>query len=594
MASAIYILDQRLNLLLQRQYQSDLDVDDTLESFKRARSTHGETDKPLLSDKTNIFCQIKFDEVIVMAPLVGDQDCMEVLTLLNKFCELLRAYFTHYKMVHSKNPKLTVDLVRDNYVLIYELFDECIDFGIPQLTDFSILKEYIKPMVRPEEYYDHTHLSAEVDKMELQVEQDINSSVSRTAMTKVSWRPKGIFYNKNELFVDCNEYVTFKYNYKTNKVVVNKINGEFVCKSYLSGMPTVKLGLNETLAKEKSIFSNVQYHQCVDLSKVDSKVVEFIPCDGLFNLLSYQILNTRVLQPLIYVKPIYKIFERKGVYKLRIKVELVTTFKRKYTMSDVSIRIPLIVNHPALLINFNTNLKYKTKLGSVIHRLEDDALAWNIEKLQGTMSGEMLAEFDLITQRHLLDAHEQNAIHFKQERNDLYYFVLSEELSRLNGSNKFHQLLEAKKVDAPVILSVGFIMNGMTYSGVEINFVNVVESQLKFDSFNWKFHHVIAKQNDYTFVLSDDQFQNTLDETQEKELASHRMCSADSDHDSESSNTEEQNQPAMPLETNDATTALDNVKGHIRELKKKNKITKDDLDFEEYIVEGEETTQKEA
>lgn len=590
MASAIYILDERLNLLIQRCFRGNLHSELALVQFKRGKKATGPHNTPIINYKNNIFCQIHYDELILMAPLLTDCDTMGVVTFMRKFCDLLKEYFKHYKLLNLKHPKLTVDLIKDNYVLIYELFDECFDFGVPQLTDFSILKEYIKLLIKPEDYYDHSHFNSEVDQLELQVEQEINSSVSRTAMTKISWRPKGIFYNKNELFVDCNEYVTFKYNYKTNKVIINKINGELICKSYLSGMPLVKMGLNETLAKNKSIFSNVQYHQCVDLNKLDSNVVEFIPCDGSFKLLSYQILDTKVLQPLIYVKPIYKIFEKNGIYKLRIKVEMVTTFKRKYTMSDVSIRIPLIINHPILLINFNTVLKYKTKLGSVIHKLEDECLAWNIEKVQGTMSGEMLAEFDLMTERELWDIHKENSMRFKQERNDLYYFELNEELNKLHENNKFQRIIDGRKVKSEISsnLSVDFNMNGMTYSGVEISFLNVIENQLKFDSFNWKFHHVIARHSDYSFILSDDQFHSSLSEEIETHIqTSGRYTGYIEEEDIESSEKlPEENK--QQIESNNSSTALDSTEGHIKELKKKKTLNKDDLDFEEYIVEGEE------
>ena len=33
--------------------------------------------------------------------------------------------------------------IRDNFVIIYELFDEMMDFGYPQSTEPKILKEYI-------------------------------------------------------------------------------------------------------------------------------------------------------------------------------------------------------------------------------------------------------------------------------------------------------------------------------------------------------------------------------------------------------------------------------------------------------------------
>lgn len=39
--------------------------------------------------------------------------------------------------------KITEDSVRSNFVLIYEILDEFIDFGFPQLTDPTTLKTYI-------------------------------------------------------------------------------------------------------------------------------------------------------------------------------------------------------------------------------------------------------------------------------------------------------------------------------------------------------------------------------------------------------------------------------------------------------------------
>ena len=33
--------------------------------------------------------------------------------------------------------------IRDNFVIIYELLDELVDFGYPQTTDGKILQEYI-------------------------------------------------------------------------------------------------------------------------------------------------------------------------------------------------------------------------------------------------------------------------------------------------------------------------------------------------------------------------------------------------------------------------------------------------------------------
>ncbi len=75
-------------------------------------------------------------------------------------------------------------------------------------------------------------------------------------------------------------------------------------KCYLSGMPDVRLGLNDKLlfenlgrevGKGKAVeMEDVKFHQCVRLSRFESdRTISFIPPDGEFELMSYR-LNTEV------------------------------------------------------------------------------------------------------------------------------------------------------------------------------------------------------------------------------------------------------------------------------------------------------------
>ena len=34
-------------------------------------------------------------------------------------------------------------MIRQNYVLIYELLDEIMDYGVPQITETDVLKQFI-------------------------------------------------------------------------------------------------------------------------------------------------------------------------------------------------------------------------------------------------------------------------------------------------------------------------------------------------------------------------------------------------------------------------------------------------------------------
>jgi AP-2 complex subunit mu-1 len=74
-------------------------------------------------------------------------------------------------------------------------------------------------------------------------------------------------------------------------------------KSYLSGMPECKFGINDKLtidprsktsegtsAKSSIAIDDIQFHQCVKLSKFDSDhSISFIPPDGEFELMKYSL-----------------------------------------------------------------------------------------------------------------------------------------------------------------------------------------------------------------------------------------------------------------------------------------------------------------
>jgi len=88
--------------------------------------------------------------------------------------------------------ELVEESIRDNFVIIYELLDEMMDFGYPQSTEARILKEYICVQER------HKFVTK-----------------PPVALTNaVSWRSEGIVHKKNEIFLDVVE--------KLNLLVCNR------------------------------------------------------------------------------------------------------------------------------------------------------------------------------------------------------------------------------------------------------------------------------------------------------------------------------------------------------------------------------------
>merc|ERR1712010_124935 len=127
------------------------------------------------------------------------------------------------------------------------------DHGYPQTTESDILKEYITQ---------EGHRAEAAPKPPM-------------ALTNaVSWRSEGIKHKKNEIFLDVVEKLNLLVS-SNGSVLRSEILGALKMKSFLSGMPELKLGLNDKLlfeatgrptAKGKSVeMEDVKFHQCVRL-----------------------------------------------------------------------------------------------------------------------------------------------------------------------------------------------------------------------------------------------------------------------------------------------------------------------------------------
>lgn len=129
-------------------------------------------------------------------------------------------------------------------------------------------------------------------------------------------------------------------------VIRSEILGAVKMKCYLSGMPELRLGLNDKVMFEstgrtsrgKAIeMEDVKFHQCVRLSRFENdRTISFIPPDGEFELMSYR-LSTPV-KPLIWVEAAVESHKGSRVeYMVKVKAQ----FKRRSTANNVEIYVPV-------------------------------------------------------------------------------------------------------------------------------------------------------------------------------------------------------------------------------------------------------------
>lgn len=121
-------------------------------------------------------------------------------------------------------------------------------------------------------------------------------------------------------------------------------------KCYLSGMPELRLGLNDKVMFEttgrstrgKAIeMEDVKFHQCVRLSRFENdRTISFIPPDGEFELMSYR-LNTQV-KPLIWVECVVESHSGSRIeYMLKVSIlrtpspqSWLTLLRQKHNSND--------------------------------------------------------------------------------------------------------------------------------------------------------------------------------------------------------------------------------------------------------------------
>jgi len=361
-ASAIYILDLQGKILISRNYRGDVPMACAERFISRLTEREDLNIKPVFEEDGITYVYIKANDIYLLATTAQNANAAMILMFLYRTVNVFKEYF---KSIEEES-------ITDNFVVIYELLDEMMDFGCPQTTESKILQEYI------------TQESYKLDE-------DVRPPPALT--NAVSWRSENISYKKNEVFLDVMESVNLLVNANGN-VLHSEIVGCIKMKTKLSGMPELRLGLNDRVQFEsagrgagrggKAIeMEDVNFHQCVRLSKFETdRTISFIPPDGSFDLMTYR-LSTQV-KPLIRVEAIVKRHQRSRVeYTLKARSQ----FKERSTANNVVITIPVP--------NDVDTPRFKASMGKVQYKPEIDALVWTIKQFQGGRELMLIAGFGL-------------------------------------------------------------------------------------------------------------------------------------------------------------------------------------------------------
>lgn len=361
-ASAVFILDLKGKVIISRNYRGEVPMTITERFVRLVIDEESSQVKPVFVEDGVNFIWIRYSNLYLLCVTLRNSNVMMLLSYLYRLAEVLKDYFR----------ELEEESIRDNFVITYELLDEMMDNGYPQTTEVKILREYIKTKSH--------QMAAQAKPI--------------AAITNaVSWRPEGIVHKKNEIFLDVVEKLNLLVS-SNGTVLRSEILGALKMKSFLSGMPELKLGLNDKLLfeatgrpanKGKSVeMEDIKFHQCVRLARFENdRTISFIPPDGEFDLMSYR-LNTQV-KPLIWIESAIDLGQSKSRIEYMIRAK--SQFKSRSVANNVEIIVPVPsdVDSPS----------FKTSIGSVKYCPDQDAIVWSIKQFQGQKDWIMTAQFGL-------------------------------------------------------------------------------------------------------------------------------------------------------------------------------------------------------
>jgi len=276
---------------------------------------------------------------------------------------------------------LSEEAIRKNFILLYELLDEMIDYGYPQLTRTETLKPFVynEPIV--------VQAVPNTGKM-INPKTASANAVHKPVIGGVNAKGKSVNKNqKNEIFVDILERLNVIFN-NNGHVVNSTIDGCIQMKSYLAGNPELRLALNEDLVIKSAAnnqpnqygsvqLDDISFHDCVNLTEFENaRTLSFFPPDGEFVVVSYRMTGD-------YRTPfrIFPTVEETGPRTLEVTLFLRAEMENTHFGANVVVEIPLPRCTTAATCNLISSSNVTNPAAEYIG--SDKKVLWTMKKFPG-------------------------------------------------------------------------------------------------------------------------------------------------------------------------------------------------------------------
>lgn len=321
---------------------------------------------PVLTLGLTSFLYIQSGSLWIVAVVRSNQDSLLILEFLYNLESLLKHLFSK-----GSARNLAEEDITSNFVTIYDILSESVDFGYPINLEPSYLASVLpglKTISLGKEDYSWKPKST-LEKIDTSSPMD-----DAYDPVKISWRDHNIKYRKNEVFLNVDEKITHLMDGKGN-VLRSHIDGAINMRSHLSGMPVCRFGFSSENLQHRVrslTLDDFKFHKCVDLAMYDAeRVIRFVPPDGSFQLMTYHIKDSFALP--FTITP--EIVEADGLVNLKIRVR--SNFSSKSAASGVALKIIMPQNIGKEAISCSNG---KAKFDP-----QDNAVYWKFSKFYGDL-----------------------------------------------------------------------------------------------------------------------------------------------------------------------------------------------------------------
>ncbi|KAF3446357.1 hypothetical protein FNV43_RR11536 [Rhamnella rubrinervis] len=393
MISQFFVLSQRGDNIVFRDYRYEVQKGSAEIFFRKVKfwKENGEGDAPPIFnvDGVNYF-HVKVAGLLFAATTRVNVSSSHVLELLQRIARVIKDYLG----------VLNEDSLRKNFVLVYELLDEVIDFGYVQTTSTEVLKSSIfnEPIM--------------VDAARLPslgpaaIFMQGAKRMPGTAVTKsvVANEPGG--RKREEIFVDIIEKISVTFS-SSGYILTSEIDGTIQMKSYLTGNPEIRLALNEDLSIGRSgrsiydysssgsgpvVLDDCNFHESVHLDSFDiDRTLTLIPSDGEFPVMNYRM--TQEFKPPFRINAF---IEEARPLKAEVTIKIYAEFASSIIANTVLVQMPLPT--------YTTRVSFELEPGAAGNTTDfkeaNKKLEWGLKKIVGGSEHTLRAKLTFSQESH--------------------------------------------------------------------------------------------------------------------------------------------------------------------------------------------------